>query len=298
MQQIREQVGQCQSSSHLNCIRLWVNAKQIKTNKNKSKTNQKQIKTNLKGGTYFPLKAMYGRQGFPEVCQTVSEAWMEEKQKIRKGSKERVEKIKNLFITTRQNNQYEMSVGEIDVKEICKRYVRFLLETFDIEEGGFGPAPKFPKATVYEAIFAIFIYSRENEVEGINELLENAFFSLKKMAYGGINDQLSPHEISSSHGFHRYSVDRFFHVPHYEKMIYDQAQLLDVYSTAHKLALKYGFHDYSLLFKDVCYGILKYVSSEMTHEDGSIFTAEDADSLPTFNSTKSKEGAFYVIFFY
>ena len=147
--------------------------------------------------------------------------------------------------------------------------------TFDTRLGGFGPAPKFPRPSVHN--FLLRYYARTKN----QEALDMALLTLREMAKGGIHDQLGG-------GFHRYSVDERWRVPHFEKMLYDQAQLAISCLEAFQAT---GDPQYA----ETARRILDYVLRDMTGPEGGFFSAEDADSAidPARPDLKS-EGAFYI----
>src|SRR5205085_12669701 len=136
--------------------------------------------------------------------------------------------------------------AEIDPKILESAY-RHFERTFDLHHGGFGRAPKFPRPTVFN--FLTRFHSTDAESESGRHALEMVIVTLRKMAAGGINDHLGG-------GFHRYSVDQSWHVPHFEKMLYDQAQLANAYLDAFQIT---GDQQ----FADVARHILQYVRRDM-----------------------------------
>ncbi|HZE13112.1 MAG TPA: hypothetical protein VE086_05090, partial [Chthoniobacterales bacterium] len=150
--------------------------------------------------------------------------------------------------------------------------------SYDAHEGGFGVAPKFPRPVTLN--FLARVYARNRKSESGKHALEMQLFTLRKMAAGGMHDHLGG-------GFHRYSVDAYWHVSHFEKMLYDQAQLAVAYLEAFQITR-------DPLFESVARDILDYVRRDMTAKAGGFFSAEDADSVVPDNPTKKAEGAFYV----
>ena len=153
------------------------------------------------------------------------------------------------------------------VKEIAKAGMEALLKIYDPEWGGFAQAPKFPMPCVYRYLFHLSAVVADTGAK------EMALFSLEKMAIGGIHDQLGG-------GFARYSVDREWCVPHFEKMLYDNAQLLSLFSIAWQESGKE-------VFRQAVEGIVRFVNRELSHASGGFFSALDADS-------DGEEGSYYV----
>ncbi|HYY13176.1 MAG TPA: hypothetical protein VE758_01940, partial [Chthoniobacterales bacterium] len=167
--------------------------------------------------------------------------------------------------------------GKIDLGVFEQAYEQ-LARTFDPKEGGFGTAPKFPRPVTLN--FLTCLYARNPNSEDGKHALEMVLFTLHKMAAGGMHDHLGG-------GFHRYSVDRYWHVPHFEKMLYDQAQLALAYLDAYQIT---QHRQYAQVARD----ILEYVFRDLTSPEGGFFSAEDADSLFEHGKPEHGEGAFYV----
>ncbi|MGB8355357.1 MAG: thioredoxin domain-containing protein, partial [Chthoniobacteraceae bacterium] len=145
---------------------------------------------------------------------------------------------------------------------------------YDGELGGFGGAPKFPRPVTVNFLL------RFQALEGERHALDMSLFTLRKMAEGGMHDHLGG-------GFHRYSVDKFWHIPHFEKMLYDQAQLASAYLDAFQITR-------DPLYESVARDILDYVRCDMTDAEGGFYSAEDADSLFEQGKPEHGEGVFYV----
>src|SRR5256886_1333411 len=155
--------------------------------------------------------------------------------------------------------------------------------SFDPREGGFSIAPKFPRPVALN--FVTRFYARDPKSENGKHALEMDLFTLRKMAAGGMHDHIGG-------GFHRYSVDRYWHVPHFEKMLYDQAQLAVAYQDAFQITR-------DKQYESVARDILDYVARDMTSKEGGFFSAEDADSpvvagIGDPGHSKTAEGAFYI----
>ena len=227
------------------------------------------------GGTYFPPEDRYGQPGFKKVLERIATAWKENHDKI-------VEQGANIVAALRESQSAATAEGKIDAASLDAAYKQ-LDSSYDPREGGFGNAPKFPRPVTLN--FLTRFYGRDPKSESGKQALEMTLFTLRKMAAGGMHDHLGG-------GFHRYSVDRYWHVPHFEKMLYDQAQLATAYLDAFQIT-----HDrqYELVARD----ILDYVARDMTSKEGGFFSAEDADSpvvagIGDPGPKKNAEGAFYI----
>jgi len=227
------------------------------------------------GGTYYPPENMPGRIGFKTLLGELIRVWKEDRAGVMQRAAKSVEKLQ-------QHIDDEITKNEVRPEVILQKAYDDLSGSFDYHEGGFSGAPKFPRPTTLLLLHRIhrdFIRVKEKESEG-KWALDMCAKTLRAMAFGGIRDHLGG-------GFHRYSVDAYWHVPHYEKMLYDQAQLLTAYAEGHQLT---GI----AFFKEIAKEIVGYVQRELTHPDGGFYSAEDADSLPDKDATRKTEGAFYV----
>jgi uncharacterized protein len=224
------------------------------------------------GGTYFPPKDAFGRPGFLTVLERIAAAWKDDEPQIRTQATQIVDQLRN-FAGARTSPDAELSAAILadGLKQISGR--------FDAREGGFGPAPKFPRPSelffLFNEAYRIGSQSKEGK-----RAIEMATFTLEKMAAGGIRDHLGG-------GFHRYSVDGKWHVPHFEKMLYDQAQLTEAYLIAYQITGRKEFANTARL-------ILDYVLRDMTSPEGGFYSAEDADSYVRAGFKEKAEGAFYV----
>src|SRR5437762_1335488 len=227
------------------------------------------------GGTYFPPKERYGQPAFKKVLERIATAWKEDHDKI-------VEQGSKIVEALRESQSAAPGKGKIDGSVVDAAY-RQLDRSYDPKEGGFGNAPKFPRPVTLN--FLTRFYARDPKSDAGKHALEMALFTLRKMAAGGMHDHIGG-------GFHRYSVDRYWHVPHFEKMLYDQAQLAVTYLDAFQITR-------DRQYESVARDILDYVARDMTSKEGGFFSAEDADSpvVPGIGDPghrKTAEGAFYV----
>ena len=238
------------------------------------------------GGTYFPPEDRYGQPAFKKVLERIATAWKENHEKIAEQGSKIVDALRES-----QNAQPE-AAAKIDNQVFQTAYEQFA-RSFDAQEGGFGTAPKFPRPVALN--FLTRFYARDSKSESGKHALEMDLVTLRKMAAGGMHDHLGG-------GFHRYSVDRYWHVPHFEKMLYDQAQLAIAYLDAFQITQ-------GRQYADVAHDILDYVAKDMASKDGGFFSAEDADSPDPVAAVsdrrttepgaeaallQKKEGAFYV----
>jgi len=220
-------------------------------------------------GTYFPPDSRYGRPGFPDLLQRLHAAWMEQREQVLKSGADIIKALKE-HTAIAANADSTVLFSPI----LCTAYSQFY-SSYDERLGGFGNAPKFPRSVTLN--FLLRYYARTDE----KDALEMTLATLRKMWAGGMYDHLGG-------GFHRYSVDAYWRVPHFEKMIYDQAQLVWSYLEAYQIT-KDDF------FAKVAREILDYVLRDMTHPEGGFYSAEDADSAPDAAPPEEKtEGAFYL----
>ncbi|MGB9457626.1 MAG: thioredoxin domain-containing protein [Bryobacteraceae bacterium] len=223
------------------------------------------------GGTYFPPEDRWGHTGFSNVLTQIAQAWRSDRQRIAESAREAVAQLDK---SAAFDGAPAGSRPAIDQAMLDSGFF-VLRRTYDSEMGGFGQAPKFPRPAVFE--FLLRYHART----GNREALEMTFHTLRKMAEGGMQDQLGG-------GFHRYSVDERWFVPHFEKMLYDQAQLATTYLEAFQIT-----GDRS--FAHTARRILDYVLHDMTAPEGGFYSAEDADSVVNPEEPAVKgEGAFYI----
>lgn len=230
------------------------------------------------GGTYFPPEdTKYGRPGFKTVLLTMSNQWKTNRNTLMKSGKHCLDVLQK---ATKSSDKASTSSEPVDVphEDCWKKCALQLSRAYEADFGGFSVAPKFPQPSNFNFLF--HIYASEKDSERGFQCLEMCLHTLKKMAYGGIHDHVNT-------GFARYSVDDRWHVPHFEKMLYDQAQLAVSYCDAY-VVTKDQF------YADVANDILTYVSRDLSHPLGGFYGAQDADSYPHEGAAHKQEGAFCV----
>jgi uncharacterized protein YyaL (SSP411 family) len=220
------------------------------------------------GGTYFPPDDRHGRPGFVTVLNAITRHWHEKREKILTGADEVVAALRRYAAEGPARAEPEAGAPELTLPEAASEALtkafQYFYEAHDPNWGGFGGAPKFPRPAVLKFLFRLAALQGPKTAIG-EELLKITGFTLRKMAEGGLQDHVGG-------GFHRYSVDERWFVSHFEKMLYDQAQLAASYLEAKQAT---GLEVYAWIARD----IFTYVQRDLTSPAGGFYSAEDADSL-------------------
>ena len=218
------------------------------------------------GGTYFPPDSRYGRPGFIDVLRQLARAWEQDRERIESSSVQVLDQLRSMTASAKAEVEGDSGLFGSAFGQFRR--------SFDSKWGGFGSAPKFPRPVTLNYLLRYHLADHDKDaLEMVNE-------TLRGMAQGGMHDHLGG-------GFHRYSVDERWFVPHFEKMLYDQAQLAIAYLEAFQTT---GEEWQATVARD----ILDYVIRDMTDASGGFFSAEDADSPDPDDPAHSREGAFYV----
>ena len=203
------------------------------------------------GGTYFPPTDQQGRAGFLTVLKTIQSAWQQQGEEVMSSADRIHSSMQRVYEKT------EAVEGQL-VERDLNRSVAKLISEADSEYGGWGGGPKFPQVSHLRLLL------RHWHRTGDLKARDHVMLTCDQMMQGGIHDHLAG-------GFHRYAVDGQWFVPHFEKMLYDQAQMLDLY-------LDVWLVTKDRRYRDVATGIADYVTREMQHDEGGFYSAQDAQS--------------------
>ncbi len=230
------------------------------------------------GGTYFPPQDRGGRPGFMTVLARIADGWKSDREGIVNHGNEVARQLNEMAASS------AASAGKPGRSSLYGG-LNQLAKRFEEVNGGFGSAPKFPQPSIINFLLRMSVRKGLGATPESGEsdralARKMALFTLGKMADGGMHDHVGG-------GFHRYSVDTYWHIPHFEKMLYDQAQLARAYVDAFQLTS-------AARWEETARGILDYVLREMTDKAGGFYSAEDADSLLEHGKPEHGEGAFYV----
>jgi uncharacterized protein YyaL (SSP411 family) len=220
------------------------------------------------GGTYFPPVPRWGQKSFPEVLAHVARVWRDNPDAVSRSAAGLVERMRD------QLGGGDALPAPVAAASTIDQAVDQYVSAYDRRNGGFGGAPKFPRPS--ELLFLLDAWA----LTGRHDARQMVLDTLRVMALGGVHDHIGG-------GFHRYSVDAEWRVPHFEKMLYDQAQL----TLAYLAAAQAGREPF---YAEVAEDTLDYVRFEMTGPGGAFYSAEDADSPVPGAEGESREGAFYV----
>ncbi|RKP38010.1 spermatogenesis-associated protein 20, partial [Dimargaris cristalligena] len=248
------------------------------------------------GGTYFPPRDRFNTPGFISILTYLSDAWAADPEKLRQSGQHIMGKLRTALEKPDGASSTTGSGPMLSWASAPRAYAK-LAARFDPQNGGFSKAPKFPTPALRERLTWLAPSDstpptdRTALVQRIKEQLDHrdtmaaraqamVLLTLRHINRGGIHDHVGG-------GFHRYSVDARWHVPHFEKMLYDQAQLARTFTDAYLLS---GETELADAVRD----ILAYVARDLTSAQGGFYSAEDADSLPESGAVKKKEGAFCV----
>jgi len=206
------------------------------------------------GGTYFPPEDQMGRPGFRRILLAVADSYRNKRAELERAANSLADAVSQAEVFTGARADFDLGVVDTQIKSMT--------QLFDVKNGGFGRAPKFPHSSAIDLMLDRYQQTKEKH------LLAMAETTLEKMARGGVYDQLAG-------GFHRYSVDERWLVPHFEKMSYDNSELLKNYLHASQISSK---HDWEAAFSKVAERIVLWVNEVLSdQEKGGFYASQDAD---------------------
>lgn len=229
----------------------------------------------ISAGTYYPPVDRWGTPGFSTVLNKVYEKWQNQRADLTRVGLKVIDVMSSHMASgeSAETASTDQSLATIEAK--FKEAVRIFERNMDPDWGGFGGAPKFPEVSK----LGFMLHAHVHQQPAASKMLELVTHTLKKIDEGGIHDHVFG-------GFSRYAVDRKWHIPHFEKMLYDQGQLMGAFSTVYKMT---GDKQYLNVADD----IFRYICKDLHHPDGGFYCGEDADSYPEFGDANKIEGAFY-----
>ena len=199
-------------------------------------------------GTYFPPNSHYGMPGFSDLLTAIANQWNNNRREFLQSAEQIIAHLKSA----------ELSNKNINDENLIEQATQIFSDSFDKINGGFGSAPKFP--TPHNLLF-LLLYAKQNQNSDVLKMAEKTFLQMRK---GGIFDHIG-------YGFSRYSTDKYFLAPHFEKMLYDNALLIMAYSAAYSITKKE-------IYLDTAEKTAEYILGEMTSSEGGFYSAQDADS--------------------
>lgn len=199
-------------------------------------------------GTYFPPKSHYGMPGFPDLLNAIASQWNDNRRELLQSAEQVIAHLKHTGSSNKKVND----------ENLIAQAMQIFSESFDEMNGGFGAAPKFP--TPHNLLF-LMLYAKQNQDSDALKMAEKTLLQMRK---GGIFDHIG-------YGFSRYSTDKYFLAPHFEKMLYDNALLIAAYSAAYSMTK-------NPIYLDTAEKTAEYILREMTSADGGFYSAQDADS--------------------